>query len=76
MRSGCSNAVSYTHLDVYKRQIDNFVLVGYILALTFLLLLIRFLWVLAMERVRNRMGDDPHRLSKADLKSALVMRCV
>ncbi len=55
------------------QTIDNFVLVGYILALTFLLLLIRFLWVLAMERVRNRMGDDPHRLSKADLKSALVM---
>ncbi len=55
------------------QTIDNFVLVGYILALTCLLLLIRFAWVLAMERVHDRRSGQRHRLNKADLKSALVM---
>lgn len=55
------------------QTIDNFALIGYILALTFLLLFIRFLWVLAMERVHNRASGNRHKLNREDLKSALVM---
>ena len=33
MRSGSAAAVSYTHLDVYKRQISGFVLMALLLSL-------------------------------------------
>ena len=53
-------------------SINNWTLIGYMVALTALLLAIRFLWVLGMElaHVRGREGDP--RFHRADAKEALI----
>lgn len=62
-------AMEHTWEDIH---INNLALIGYILALTFLLLLIRFAWVLAMEKVRDRRTKEK-RPMRAIVKSALTL---
>ncbi len=62
-------AMEHTWEDIH---IDNLALVGYILALTFLLLLIRFVWVFAMEKVRDKRTGEK-RPFRAVIKSALTL---
>ena len=57
-------------------SIHNLVLIGCILALTALVVLVRFLWLFAMERIRHRKRRKspsiPHPV-REDIRSALIM---
>ena len=62
-------AMERTWEDVH---IDNLTLFGYVVGLTFLLLLIRFIWVLVMEKMRDHATKEKRAL-KTILKSALTI---
>ena len=53
--------------------IPNPVLIGYILGLTFLVIAVRFVWTLAMERVHNRHERGVRRMTLEEVRSAAVM---
>lgn len=53
-------------------SIDNGVLIGYVVALTALLFLIRFVWVVAMEFVHWLHGSRAARFGKEELRSSLI----
>lgn len=52
--------------------IDNGVLICFVLAITALLIVVRFIWVLAIEWVHNR-RTDPHTFGLEDVRSAAIM---
>ena len=62
-------AMRHTWDDI---SINNVTLIGCMVALTALLLLIRFVWVMCMERVHVRSRtEDPH-LRRSDVREALI----
>lgn len=62
-------AMSHTWDDI---SINNWMLIGYMVALTALLLAIRFVWVLGMELVHVRYRvRDPH-MHRSDVREALI----
>lgn len=55
-------------------SISNFSLVGYVLLITFIYLLVRFIWLLVLEHLHSRKETKkPRHTWKADAHSALVM---
>ena len=53
-------------------HIDRFELVAYILVVTLMMVLARYLWILAMEFVETRRKKTRRKFNKADFKSALI----
>lgn len=64
-------AMEYTWENM---AIDNATLLGYIAAITLILMVSRFVWIFAMERLRNRrLMPEEKRSRRADMHSSLVM---
>lgn len=70
-------AMQQTWANVY---IDNGLLISYVLGITLILIAVRFVWILVMERSRSRKGKNKEdgaakqrRLSKTDMLSAAIM---
>ncbi|MDO5117308.1 MAG: Na+/H+ antiporter [Eggerthellaceae bacterium] len=54
-------------------SIGNLELFGYVIAITFAVVLFRFLWILAMEGIGVLRDDDQKKMNKENLRSALIM---
>ncbi len=64
------NAMQSTWDDVY---IDNFDLIGYVLILTALIVVLRFIWALLMARIfRNPLTGKRDKFNKKTVKDALI----
>lgn len=55
-------------------HIDNFLLIAYVLGITFVLIVVRFLWITIMEHIHDRSNPAPtKRPFRATLRSAATM---